>query len=93
MGPSTRREKSRCLVYRRAIAVRRVDDFYTAAIEAGAKDNRAPGPRPHCHPNCGEAFVIDPEGNNVEAVCHVPPSVGVPIRVSDLAYKLTYTCQ
>lgn len=47
-----------------------VDAFYTAALEAGGKDNGAPGLRPHYHPNYYGAFVFDPDGNNIEAVCH-----------------------
>ena len=47
-----------------------VDDFYNAAIEAGGKDNGKPGLRPHYHPNYYGAFVFDPDGNNIEAVCH-----------------------
>ena len=43
--------------------------FHAAALEAGAKDNGAPGPRDYA-PNYYAAFVIDPDGNNVEAVCH-----------------------
>ena len=49
-----------------------VDAFYKAAIAAGGKDYGAPGLRPHYHPNYYGAFVIDPEGNNIEAVCHLP---------------------
>ncbi|MCA0400781.1 MAG: VOC family protein [Proteobacteria bacterium] len=49
-----------------------VDAFYRAAIEAGAKDNGAPGLRPHYHPNYYGAFVFDPDGHNIEAVCHLP---------------------
>lgn len=49
-----------------------VDAFYRAAIAAGGKDNGAPGLRPHYHPNYYAAFVLDPDGNNVEAVCHTP---------------------
>jgi catechol 2,3-dioxygenase-like lactoylglutathione lyase family enzyme len=49
-----------------------VDAFYRAAIEAGGKDNGAPGLRPHYHPNYYGPFVLDPDGNNVEAVCHTP---------------------
>ncbi len=49
-----------------------VDAFYKAAIAAGGKDNGAPGPRPHYHPNYYGAFVLDPDGDNVEAVCHKP---------------------
>jgi len=47
-----------------------VDAFHRAAIGAGGKDNGAPGVRAHYHPNYYGAFVLDPEGNNVEAVCH-----------------------
>jgi len=47
-----------------------VDAFYAAALGAGGKDNGAPGLRPHYHPNYYAAFVIDPDGLNVEAVCH-----------------------
>jgi catechol 2,3-dioxygenase-like lactoylglutathione lyase family enzyme len=49
-----------------------VDAFYEAAIAAGGKDNGAPGLRPHYHPNYYGAFVIGPDGHNVEAVCHKP---------------------
>jgi len=49
-----------------------VDAFHRAAIAAGAKDNGAPGPRPHYHANYYGAFVVDPAGNNLEAVCHRP---------------------
>ncbi|MFN7953707.1 MAG: VOC family protein [bacterium] len=49
-----------------------VDAFHAAAIAAGGKDNGAPGLRPHYHPNYYGAFVFDPEGNKVVAVCHTP---------------------
>ena len=49
-----------------------VDAFYRAALAAGGEDNGAPGLRPHYHPNYYGAFVLDPDGHNVEAVCHVP---------------------
>lgn len=49
-----------------------VDRFYEAAIAAGGKDNGAPGLRPQYHPSYYGAFVLDPDGNNVEAVCHRP---------------------
>lgn len=49
-----------------------VKAFYVAAIEAGATDNGPPGLRPEYHANCFGAFVIDPDGNNIEAVCHDP---------------------
>jgi catechol 2,3-dioxygenase-like lactoylglutathione lyase family enzyme len=49
-----------------------VDAFYTAALGAGGKDNGPPGLRPHYHPYYYAAFVLDPDGINVEAVCHTP---------------------
>ena len=49
-----------------------VDAFYRAAIAAGGKDNGPPGLRPHYHANYYGAFVLDPDGNNIEAVCHAP---------------------
>jgi len=49
-----------------------VDAFHKAALAAGAKDNGAPGLRPHYHANYYGAFVLDPDGHNIEAVCHAP---------------------
>jgi catechol 2,3-dioxygenase-like lactoylglutathione lyase family enzyme len=49
-----------------------VDAFYKAAMAAGAADNGAPGLRPHYHANYYGAFVLDPDGHNIEAVCHLP---------------------
>ncbi len=49
-----------------------VDAFYRAAIAAGGRDNGAPGPRPHYHAHYYGAFVLDLDGHNVEAVCHLP---------------------
>ena len=49
-----------------------VDAFYKAALAAGGRDNGAPGLRPHYHPNYYGAFVLDPDGHNIEAVCHQP---------------------
>ena len=49
-----------------------VDAFHTAALAAGARDNGAPGIRTIYHPNYYGAFVIAPEGHNIEAVCHRP---------------------
>ncbi len=49
-----------------------VDAFHAAALAAGGTDNGAPGLRPHYHPHYYGAFVLDPDGNNVEAVCHAP---------------------
>ena len=50
----------------------RVDEFYKAALEAGGKDNGAPGPRPHYHKDYYGAFVLDPDGHNIEVVCRIP---------------------
>ena len=49
-----------------------VDEFHRAALAAGGKDNGAPGLRPQYHPNYYGAFVLDPDGHNIEAVCHAP---------------------
>lgn len=49
-----------------------VEAFHRAALKAGAKDNGAPGLRPIYHPNYYAAFVIGPDGHNIEAVCHEP---------------------
>jgi catechol 2,3-dioxygenase-like lactoylglutathione lyase family enzyme len=49
-----------------------VGEFYRAALQAGGRDNGAPGLRPHYHANYYGAFVLDPDGNNIEAVCHLP---------------------
>jgi len=49
-----------------------VDEFYTAAIKVGERDNGKPGPRPHYHENYYGAFVLDPDGHNIEVVCHDP---------------------
>ena len=49
-----------------------VDKFYAAALAAGGKDNGAPGGRPEDHPNYYAAFVIDPDGYNIEAVFDKP---------------------
>jgi catechol 2,3-dioxygenase-like lactoylglutathione lyase family enzyme len=49
-----------------------VDAFHAAGLAAGGTDNGAPGLRPHYHPNYYAAFIIDPDGNHLEAVCHTP---------------------
>jgi catechol 2,3-dioxygenase-like lactoylglutathione lyase family enzyme len=49
-----------------------VDAFYRAALAVGGTDNGAPGLRAHYHPNYYGAFVLDPDGHNIEAVCHAP---------------------
>ena len=49
-----------------------VDAFHAAALAAGGRDNGGPGLRPRYHPNYYAAFVFDPDGFNIEAVCHKP---------------------
>lgn len=51
---------------------KQVDEFYRAAMAAGGRDNGAPGLRPDYHPDYYGAFVIGPDGHNIEAVCHRP---------------------
>lgn len=51
---------------------KQVDEFYRAAMAAGGKDNGPPGLRPHYHSSYYGAFVIGPDGHNIEAVCHEP---------------------
>jgi catechol 2,3-dioxygenase-like lactoylglutathione lyase family enzyme len=50
----------------------RVDEFYRAAMAAGGRDNGGPGIREEYHENYYAAFVLDPDGHNIEAVCHAP---------------------
>jgi catechol 2,3-dioxygenase-like lactoylglutathione lyase family enzyme len=52
-----------------------VDEFYRQALVAGGKDNGPPGIRPHYHANYYAAFVIAPDGHNVEVVCHCPEAI------------------
>jgi catechol 2,3-dioxygenase-like lactoylglutathione lyase family enzyme len=47
-----------------------IDQFYRIALAAGGKDHGQPGLRPHYHANYYGAFVLDPDGHNIEAVCH-----------------------
>ena len=54
----------------RAANEEEVNEFYRAALEAGGTDNGAPGERPHYHPGYYAAFVLDPDGHNIEAVFH-----------------------
>ena len=54
----------------RAESRAQVDAFHKAALAAGGRDNGAPGLRPQYHPNYYGAFVLDPDGHNIEAVCH-----------------------
>jgi catechol 2,3-dioxygenase-like lactoylglutathione lyase family enzyme len=49
-----------------------VEAFHRAAVAAGGKDNGPPGPRPQYHPGYYGAFVLDPDGHNIEACCHTP---------------------
>jgi catechol 2,3-dioxygenase-like lactoylglutathione lyase family enzyme len=56
----------------RAESRAQVDAFHVAALAAGGRDNGAPGLRPHYHANYYGAFVLDPDGHNIEAVCHAP---------------------
>ena len=49
-----------------------VDAFHRAALAAGGRDHGAPGLRPQYHPHYYGAFVLDPDGHNIEAVCHTP---------------------
>jgi catechol 2,3-dioxygenase-like lactoylglutathione lyase family enzyme len=49
-----------------------VDAFYRAALAAGGKDNGPPGPRPQYHKDYYGAYVLDPDGHNIEACCHIP---------------------
>jgi catechol 2,3-dioxygenase-like lactoylglutathione lyase family enzyme len=51
---------------------RQVDAFYRAALDAGAQDNGPPGLRPRYNANYYAAFVIGPDGHNIEVVCHEP---------------------
>ena len=56
----------------RADTRREVEAFYEAALGAGGRENGAPGLRPQYHPDYYAAFVLDPDGHNIEAVCHMP---------------------
>ncbi|MBO0709893.1 MAG: VOC family protein [Acetobacteraceae bacterium] len=49
-----------------------VGAFYAAAMAGGGKDHGPPGLRPHYHPNYFGAFILDPDGHNIEAVCRMP---------------------
>jgi len=49
-----------------------VDAFHAAALAAGGTDHGGPGLRPHYHPDYYGAFILDPDGHNIEAVCHKP---------------------
>ena len=64
----------------RAARRSQVDAFHAAAVAAGGRDNGAPGLRPHYHADYYGAFVLDPDGHNIEVVCHepIPASPGRP---------------
>src|SRR5690349_6775389 len=73
-----------------AMDVATVDAFHAAALEAGGTDNGAPGRRPEYHERYYAAYALDPDGNNVEAVCHtgpteaeLPPSAAASASASD----------
>jgi catechol 2,3-dioxygenase-like lactoylglutathione lyase family enzyme len=66
----SRKERGATHVAFRAANRAAVDRFYEAAVAAGGTDNGPPGLRPHYHESYYAAFVHDPDGNNVEAVCH-----------------------
>ena len=68
-GPDEQAQTPMHLAFR-ASSTEAVDQFYQAAIEAGAQDNGKPGMREMYHPNYYGAFVIDPDGHNLEVVCH-----------------------
>jgi catechol 2,3-dioxygenase-like lactoylglutathione lyase family enzyme len=55
-----------------------VDAFHAAALAAGGRDHGAPGLRPHYHADYYGAFVLCPDGHNIEAVCHTPDDLRAP---------------
>ena len=59
-----------------AVGEAQVQAFHAAALAAGGRDNGAPGPRPEYHPGYYDAFVLDPDGNNIEAVFHGAADAG-----------------
>ncbi|MGK2348136.1 VOC family protein [Actinomyces sp. W5033] len=61
-----------------AASPEQVDAFHAAALAAGGRDNGGPGERAHYHPGYYAAFVLDPDGHNIEAVCHNGPVGQVP---------------
>ena len=71
IGP-TQEKPARLHLAFKAANRRQVDAFHRAALEAGGKDNGGPGLRPRYHANYYAAFVIGPDGHNVEVVCHEP---------------------
>ena len=71
IGPTDEKPAHLHLAFR-AENRQQVEAFYRAALAAGGKDNGAPGLRPKYHANYYAAFVIGPDGHNIEAVCHEP---------------------
>ena len=71
-----RRQTRRCprshVAFRARVRARRSTRFTARRSHAGGRDNGAPGLRAHYHPNYYGAFVLDPDGHNIEAVCHPP---------------------
>jgi catechol 2,3-dioxygenase-like lactoylglutathione lyase family enzyme len=57
-----------------------VDAFHAAALACGGRDDGAPGLRPHYHADYYGAFVLDPDGHRVEAVCHTPTSPAIVVN-------------
>jgi catechol 2,3-dioxygenase-like lactoylglutathione lyase family enzyme len=68
----TKKSKSPLQVVFRAENREQVRKFYETALAAGGKDNGHPGLREIYHPNYYGAFILDPDGHNIEAVCHDP---------------------
>lgn len=66
-----RKNRRRCTFAFRADSREQVDAFWQAALAAGGKDNGAPGLRLNYHASYYAAFVIAPDGHNIEAVCHL----------------------
>jgi catechol 2,3-dioxygenase-like lactoylglutathione lyase family enzyme len=64
-----------------------VDAFYAAAMAAGGTDNGPPGVRPHYHQHYYAAFVLDPDGHNIEAVTHTPDMPAKPARARRVVKK------
>jgi catechol 2,3-dioxygenase-like lactoylglutathione lyase family enzyme len=71
IGPTDEKPAHLHLAFR-AENRQQVEAFYRAALAAGGQDNGAPGLRPQYHANYYAAFVIGPDGHNIEAVCHEP---------------------
>ena len=71
-GPSGKPNTPPIHVAFRVASRQLVRDFHAAALTAGGRDNGAPGVRAHYHASYYGAFVLDPDGHNIEAVCHTP---------------------